>query len=99
MTYTTSSSQNLDDLIMHYPTNIKAAQIAEKRKKFDQLPSFVQAGLFLYEKLNNVRKQEFLPKLFAFDVLKNDGNQLFSKGRFEEAARKYEEVILALTKL
>ncbi len=87
-----SSIQGLEDVV-HYPTNIRAAQIAEKRKKFDKLPSFVQAGLFLYEKLNNVRRQDFFPRLVAFDILKNEGNSLFAEGRYEEAARKYEEAL------
>lgn len=72
--------------------NIKVSQLAERRKKFDKLPSFVQAGLFLYEKFINVRKQEFFPKMLAFDMLRMEGNNLFSDCRYEEAARKYEEV-------
>ena len=81
------------DNLIHYTKNIKAAQLAEKRKKFDQYPSFIQAGLFLFEKFENVRKQELFPRLLSFDILKNDGNLLFGENKYEEASQKYEEVI------
>jgi len=80
------------DFLLNYPQNLKASQIAEKRKKFDKLPSFIQAGLFLYDKLQNSRKQDFFPKMCAFEILRNDGNSLYKEEKFEEAARKYEEV-------
>ena len=73
--------------------------MAEKRKKFDRLPSFLQAGLFLCEKYANVRKQDFVPKLLAFELVKNDGNELYAEARYEEAARKYEEVSMSVQRL
>jgi hypothetical protein len=76
-----------------YPVNTNTVELIEKRKNFDTLPSFVQAGLFLYEKYVNTRRQEFLPRILAFNVIKIEGNNLFSRGDYDEAARKYEEVI------
>jgi len=77
-----------------YPLNTNTGEVVEKRKNFDKLPSFVQAGLFLYEKYVNTRRQEFLPRILAFNVIKTEGNNLFSKGDYNEAAIKFEEVIL-----
>ena len=74
--------------------NTNTAKMIEKRKKFDKLPSFLQAGLFLYDKYNNVRGQEFVPQILAFDLIKNSGNNHFFKHQFDEAVRKYEEVFV-----
>jgi hypothetical protein len=87
------TAQTCDNL-KHCAKNIKAAQLAEKRKRFDQLPSFLQAGLFLCEKYENVRRQDFVPRLLAFEMVKSHGNDLFAEKRYEEAARQYEEVSL-----
>jgi hypothetical protein len=80
------------DNIMRCAVNIKTVQLAKKRKSFDNLPIFLQAGLYLYSKFQNVRNQEFDPKIWVFEILKNDGNSLFSESQYQRAARKYEEV-------
>ena len=69
------------------------AQITEKRKEFDKLPVFLQAGLYNCDKFSNVRNQEFYPKIYAFNILKKQGNELFSQAHYEKALRKYEEAL------
>ncbi len=80
------------DNIMRCAVNIKTAQLAQKRKQFDQLPIFLQAGLYLQPKFHNVRSQNFFPKQCVFEILKMEGNSKFQEGDYQKAARKYEEV-------
>ena len=78
--------------LMQQKSMIKSAHIGQKRKFFDRQPIFIQAGLYLYAKYLNVRNQQFHPRLFVFEVLKEQGNSLFANCHYFDAARKYEEV-------
>ena len=71
----------------------KAAQVTEKRKQFDTLPVFFQAGLYNYDKYANTRNQRFHPKIYAFNILKRMGNELFALSYYDRALRKYEEAL------
>ena len=57
------------DQLMKAAVSIKSAELESKRKKFEKLPMFLKAGVYYSQKLENVRKQEFFPKLFAFELI------------------------------
>jgi hypothetical protein len=55
------------------------------------LPNFLKAGVYYSQKLESVRKQGFYPKLFAFELIRNDANNDFVNKNYDRACRKYEE--------
>lgn len=80
--------------MMKAAVNIKSAQLDVKKRKFEKLPMFLKAGLYYSQKLENVRKQEFMLKLYAFEIVKNEANFEFNVNKnYDRACRKYEEVI------
>ena len=80
--------------LMQAAVSVKTHQLALDRKIFDTLPQFLQAGLYRYQQYEVVRQQEFYPRLFVFEVLKEEGNWLFSKSEYNKACHKYEEVCM-----
>lgn len=83
------------DTLMKQAVSIKTSQMTQKRKKFEQLPLFIKAGLYYLAKYDNVRKQGFYQRYAVSDHLKSRGNKLFKAESAELAAREYEQVILA----
>jgi len=79
--------------LMRCAANIRTAELAQRRKKFEAYPKFIKAGLYLYNKLENVRSQGFYPKMFAFEILKNEGTEEFTNGNYEDSVRRYEEAL------
>lgn len=82
--------------LMKQAVSIKSSQSAAKRKKFDALPLFIKCGLYYSEKFANVREQEFFPRYFCCELLKNTGNQMYQEGEHDKAARSYEQVNIHL---
>ena len=60
--------------LMKAAVSIKSAQLDLKKKKFELLPNFLKAGVYYTQKLETVRKQDFYPKLFSFEIIRNDAN-------------------------
>jgi hypothetical protein len=60
---------NKFEQMMKAAVSIKQTQLESKRKKFEKLPMFLKAGVYYTQKLDNVRKQEFFPKYFAFELV------------------------------
>lgn len=66
------------DELMKAAVSIKTNQLAQKKKFFEGLPTFLQAGVYYSKKQANVRKQRFEQKLFVHDILKHEGGKAFS---------------------
>eukprot|EP01017_Pseudomicrothorax_dubius_P026919 TRINITY_DN3046_c0_g1_i10.p1 TRINITY_DN3046_c0_g1~~TRINITY_DN3046_c0_g1_i10.p1 ORF type:complete len:532 (-),score=111.04 TRINITY_DN3046_c0_g1_i10:174-1769(-) len=81
------------DQLLRQAVSIKSSESAAKRKIFDSLPLFIKCGLFYYEKYANVRKQAFLPRYNTCEMLKAEGNRLFSQAIYEKATRTYEQAL------
>lgn len=86
------NNMNFDEL-MKAAVSIKTNQLAQKKKYFESLPTFLQAGVYYTKKLSNVRKQRFHQKMFVHDILKEQGGKAFVEEDFNRACRKYEEAL------
>jgi len=73
--------------------NIKSAIVAEKRKNFESKPRFIQAGLYYWQKYQEVREKSIPERLQASRALKEEGTELFRQGDFEKGCFKYEEAL------
>ncbi len=82
------------DHLMKAAVSIKSAQLEQKRKKFELLPTFLKAGVYYTQRLGVVRKLDFYPKLFAFQLLKNQAEEEYLKENYDRSSRKFEEVFL-----
>ena len=60
--------------MMKAAVSIKSTELESKRKKFEKLPMFLKAGVYYSNKLDQIREQDYWPKVFAFDIIKNDAN-------------------------
>ena len=87
---------NKFERMMKAACSIKSSQLESKRRKFEKLPMFLKASVYYTTKQELVRKLEFYPKYFAFDLLKQEANQEFQMKNYDRACRKYEEVTLLL---
>lgn len=76
---------------MKAAVSIKSAQLDQKKRKFEKLPSFAKASVYYSNKLETVRKQDFFPKLFAFQLIRKEADQEFLNKNYDRACRKYEE--------
>lgn len=81
------------DELMKAAVSIKTNQLAQKKKFFESLPTFLQAGVYYTKKQLNLRKQKYHLKLFVFEILKNEAKKAFSVEDFNRACRKYEEAL------
>eukprot|EP01022_Parablepharisma_sp_SALTPOND_P028822 TRINITY_DN71825_c1_g1_i1.p3 TRINITY_DN71825_c1_g1~~TRINITY_DN71825_c1_g1_i1.p3 ORF type:complete len:357 (-),score=56.41 TRINITY_DN71825_c1_g1_i1:1506-2576(-) len=89
----TTPKMNSFNELFKCAANIKAAQLAEKRKNFDKQPHFIQSGLYFHDKLKEVRSQPVFQQLLASEALKAEGKQEFNKGEYEIALQKFEEAL------
>ncbi|KAL4426310.1 hypothetical protein ABPG74_006567 [Tetrahymena malaccensis] len=67
--------------------------VADQSIKFLNQPTFVQAGLWYYQKYSNVRAQNFYQIYFAAELLKTLGNNYYKQQRIELALEAYQEAI------
>lgn len=81
------------DELMKAAVSIKTDQLAQKKRFFESLPTFLQAGVYYTKKLKNVRNQRFHQKLFVHDLLKHEGGKAFANEDWNRACRKYEEAL------
>lgn len=81
------------DELMKAAVSIKTSQLAEKKKFFESLPTFLQAGVYYTKKLSNVRTQRFEQRMIVHDILKFEGGKAFSAEDYNRACRKYEEAL------
>jgi hypothetical protein len=78
---------------MKAAVSIKSAQLDQKKRKFEKLPTFLKAGLYYSNKLEVVRAQnDFHLKLFAFEIIRDEGAREFQAKNYDRACRKFEEV-------
>lgn len=79
--------------LMKAAVSIKTAQLDQKKRKFEKLPTFLKAGLYYSNKLEVVRSQsDFHVKLFAFEIIRDEGAREFALKNYDRACRKFEEV-------
>jgi hypothetical protein len=83
---------NKFERMMKAAVSIKSSQLESKRKKFEKLPMFLKAGVYYSQKLEQVRKQDFWLKIFAFELISNEASQEYLAKNYDRACRKYEEV-------
>lgn len=78
--------------LMKAAVSIKTAQLDQKKRKFEKLPTFLKAGLYYTNKLEVVRGQsDFHVKLFAFEIIRDEGAREFALKNYDRACRKFEE--------
>jgi hypothetical protein len=70
---------------MKAAVSIKTSQLAQKKKFFESLPTFLQAGVYYTKKLKNIRCQRFHQKMFAYEILKHEGGIAFKNEDFNRA--------------
>jgi hypothetical protein len=79
--------------LMKAAVGIKSAQLDQKKKKFEKLPTFLKAGVYYTTKLECVRSQpDFHLKLFSLEIIRDDGIKEFRAKNYDRACRKFEEV-------
>ena len=83
---------NKFESMMKAACSIKSNELDAKKKKFEKLPMFLKASVYYTAKQECVRKQDFYPKLFAFELLKKEANEEFLLQNYDRACRKFEEV-------
>lgn len=76
----------------HKVQTVNSGNNVEKRKKFDSQPVFVKAGLYYHSKYQAVRFQSFYQRFVVSEMLMAKGNDEFVRGKFQEAARNFEQV-------
>lgn len=79
--------------LMKCAVAVKSSQMATKRRRFDQLPIFEQASLYLQRKHRRLRTQRLKIKILAFDSIFEAARKLSKKGELDRAAHKLEEVV------
>lgn len=67
------------DELMKAAVSIKTNQLAQKKKFFESLPTFLQAGVYYTKKLSNIRKQRFTQKMYVHDILKYEAGKAFAE--------------------
>jgi hypothetical protein len=83
---------NKFERMMKAAVSIKSAELEGKRKKFEKLPMFLKAGVYYSTKLDILRRQDFFPKMFSYELIRLEANEEFSRKNYDRACRKYEEV-------
>jgi len=79
--------------LMKAAVGIKSAQLDQKKKKFEKLPTFLKAGVYYTNKLECVRAQtDFHLKIFSVDIIREEGVREFKAKNYDRACRKFEEV-------
>ncbi|CDW73168.1 peptidyl-prolyl cis-trans isomerase d [Stylonychia lemnae] len=79
--------------MMKAAVSIKSAELESKRKKFEKLPMFLKAGVYYSTKLEAVRLQDFYPKIFSFEIIRNEANFEYLNQNYDRACRKFEEAL------
>ena len=77
--------------LMNAACKIKETEMQGKRRKFERLPAFLKAGVYYTTKLEQVRKQSYYPRMFAWELIMKAANQEYHTGNVSSACRKYEE--------
>lgn len=79
---------------MKAAVSIKSAQLDQKKRKFEKLPTFLKAGVYYQNKLENVRAQsDFQVKMFAFEIIRGEGLREYREKSYDRACRKFEEAL------
>ena len=78
--------------LMKAACTIKQEEMESRRRKFEKLPAFLKAGVYYTTKLECTRKQDYYPRLFAYELLMKTANREYYQGEVQSACRKYEEV-------
>lgn len=87
------SSDNELGNMLQQAVKLKSHQMSEKRRTYEKWPFFVQHTIYHGEKehFKAWRQLPFAEKLEVAEKLKEDGNQLYAAGRWQEAIERYEE--------
>ncbi|KAL4430467.1 hypothetical protein ABPG74_013317 [Tetrahymena malaccensis] len=73
--------------------NYHSQDMKEQRKKFESKPSFIRAGLYYFQKFQEMHHQQIQQKYFASELLKISGNQKFKNQEYESACALYEQAL------
>ena len=76
---------------MQAACSIKQEEMVSRRRMFERLPAFLQAGVYYTTKLEAIRQQSYYPRLFAYQLIMKSANTEFHCGNPGSACRKYEE--------
>lgn len=85
--------------LMKAACTIKQEEMESRRRKFEKLPAFLKAGVYYTTKLECTRKQDYYPRLFAYELLIKAANRDYYQGEVQSACRKYEEVSIPILSL
>jgi hypothetical protein len=85
--------KNKFDELMKAACHIKGEQLAQKRRKFELMSSFMKAGVYYTKKLGTVRKQVYPLKKYVYDLIITDASNDFRKKETDRACRRYEEAL------
>jgi hypothetical protein len=79
---------------MDRAVKLKSLQMSQERKNYDQMPSFYQHSIFnQYDDVKAVRNLDFVDRITAARQMKEDGNNAFKKGLWDEAMMHYEKAL------
>ncbi|EAR84044.1 tetratricopeptide repeat protein (macronuclear) [Tetrahymena thermophila SB210] len=73
--------------------NYHSEVMKEQRKKFESKPQFIRAGLYYFQKFQEMHHQQIQQKYFASELLKISGNQKFKNQEYEQACVLYEQAL------
>ncbi|KAL4477101.1 hypothetical protein ABPG72_015414 [Tetrahymena utriculariae] len=80
-------------LLFQDSANFHSEAMKEQRKKFESKPSFIRAGLYYFQKFQEMHHQQIQQKYFACELLKISGNQKFKNQEYESACDLYEQAL------
>lgn len=84
--------ENFQELLTE-AAQLKEHQLKQNRKKFQNLPEFLKAGLSYQKKYARLRKQNYLFQFHVSQKLKSEGNEAFQNKKFDKSQEKYEEAL------
>ena len=82
------------DNLLKQACSIKSYQLNQDRKKFENFPEFIKAGLYCNDMVKNVRNQIFPLRKIAFETFRIHAVRLISRGDFEDALFRFEKVYI-----
>jgi hypothetical protein len=79
-------------VLMDRAVKLKTLQMSQERKNYDKMPSFYQHSIFM-DDVQAVRNLDFIDRIAAARQMKDDGNDAFKQGHWDQAMMQYEKAL------
>ena len=79
--------------LIQQAAKMKGAQMAKDKRRFETWPKYLQHTMYNQEKLSEIRALPAEERLSQASKLKEEGNELLSQGRYDDAMNVYEKAL------